>query len=147
MRIQLLNPNSIIRNLQSKEDTMANILIIDDQAWVKDLCKEGLSGEGYKVSATDDIESVRKNIFSFKPDLVLLNLYLKHGFVVWDVLREIKIQGPSLPVLIVTAYDKNLFNSRLSQADGYVIKSHFQCDDLKQKIATLINRRLVAKER
>ena len=125
---------------------MAKILIIDDQAWVKNLCKEGLSGEGHKVSTTDDIESVRKNIFSFKPDLVLLNLYLKHGFVVWDVLREIKIQGPGLPVLIVTAYDKNLFDSRLSQADGYVIKSHFLCDDLKQKIATLINRRPDANE-
>ena len=125
---------------------MANILIIDDQAWVKDLCKEGLSDEGHKVSTTDDIESVRKNIFSFKPDLVLLNLYLKHGFIVWDVLREIKMQGPALPVLIVTGYDNYLFDSRLSQADGYVIKSHFQCDDLKQKIATLINRRPVAKE-
>jgi len=36
-----------------------------------DLCKEGLLAEGYKVSATDNIESVRKNIFSFKPGLVL----------------------------------------------------------------------------
>lgn len=125
---------------------MANILIIDDQAWVKDLCKEGLSGEGHNVSTTDDIESVRKNIFSFKPDLVLLNLYLKHGFVVWDILREIKMQGPDLPVLIFTAYDKYLFDSRLSQADGYVVKSHFLFDDLQQKIATLIYRRPVAKE-
>jgi DNA-binding NtrC family response regulator len=125
---------------------MANILIIDNQEWVIEFCREGLLAEGYKVSATDDIESVRKNIFSFKPDLVLLNLYLKHGFVEWDVLKEIKMQGPDLPVLIVTGYYNYLFDSRLSQADGYVIKSHFQCDDLKQKIATLINRRLVAKE-
>jgi len=87
-----------------------------------------------KVSTTDDIESVRKNIFSFKPDLVLLNLYLKHGFVVWDILREIKMQDPDIPVLIVTGYDNYLFDSRLSQADGYVIKSHCLCDDLKQKM-------------
>jgi len=87
----------------------------------------------------DYIESVRKNIFSFKADLVLLNLYLKHGFVVWDVLREIKIQDPDLPVLIFTAHDKYLSDSRLSQADGYVIKGHFVCDELKQKILTLIN--------
>ena len=100
---------------------MAKILIIDDQAWVKNLCKEGLSDEGYKVSTTDDIESVRKNIFSFKPDLVLLNLYLKHGFIVWDVLRDIKMQDPNLPVLIVTAHDNYLYDSRLSQADGSVV--------------------------
>ena len=125
---------------------MANILIIDDQKWVIDLCREELAGEGHKVSATDNIESVRKNIFSFKPDLVFLNLYLNHGFIVWDVLRDIKMQDQDLPVLIVTAFANYLFDSRLSQADGYVIKSHFVRDELKQKISTLINRRPVAKE-
>ena len=117
---------------------MANILIIDDQKWVIDLCREGLDLERHKVSATDNIESVRENIFSFKPDLVLLNLYLKYGFFVWDVLKDIKMQDPDLPVLIVTVCDKYLFDSRLSQADGYVIKSHFVCDELKQKIVTLM---------
>jgi DNA-binding NtrC family response regulator len=125
---------------------MANILIIDDQKWVIDLCREGLTGEEHEFSTTDNIESVRENIFSFKPDFVLLNLYLKYGFFAWDVLRDIKIQDPDLPVLIVTVCDKYLFNSRLSQADGYVIKSHLDCDELKQKILTLINRRLVAKK-
>jgi len=126
---------------------MANILIIDDQKWVIDLFREGLDLERHKVSATDNIESVRENIFSFKPDLVLLNLYLKYGFVVWDVLKDIKMQDPDLPVLIVTACDKYLFDSCLSQADGYVIKSHFVCEEFKQKIVTLMNKKLVATER
>jgi len=126
---------------------MANILIIDDQKWVIDLFREGLDLERHKVSATDNIESVRENIFSFKPDLVLLNLYLKYGFVVWDVLKDIKMQDPDLPVLIVTACDKYLFDSCLSQADGYVIKRHFVCEEFKQKIVTLMNKKLVATER
>jgi DNA-binding NtrC family response regulator len=112
---------------------MANILIIDDKKWVMNLCREGLASEGHKVSATDNIESVRKSIFSFKPDLVLLNLYLRYGFVVWDVLRGIKTQDPDLPVLIATAYDRYLFDTCLSQADGYVIKSHFVCDELNKR--------------
>jgi len=61
---------------------MANILIIDDQDWAKDLCRKGLAGESHKIQATDDIDSVSKNILSFKPNVVLLNLYLKHGFLV-----------------------------------------------------------------
>ena len=126
---------------------MANILIIDDQKWVINLCREGLDLERYKVSATDNIESVRENIFSFKPDLVLLNLYLKYGFFVWDVLKDIKMQDPDLPVPIVTPCDTYLFDSLLFQADGYVIKSHFVCEELKQKIVTLMNKKLVAKER
>jgi len=118
---------------------MTNILIIDDQAWVKDLCRECLAGEGYNVSTTDDVESVMKNILSFKPHIVLLNQYLKHGFLVWDVLQGIKTRNPNLPVLIVTAHDTHLFSPHLSQADGYLVKSHTAADELREKISNLLN--------
>ena len=117
---------------------MANILIIDDQKWVMDLCKEGLAGEEHNIAATDDVESVRKNVLSFRPNIVLLNLYLKHGFLVWDVLRDIKMQAPNLPVLIVTKYATHLFDP--DQADGYVVKSHTAASELRQKISALLGR-------
>ena len=125
---------------------MANILIVDNQEWVIELYREGLLAEGYKVLATDDIESVRKNIFSFKPDLVLLNLYLKHGFIVWDVLRDIKMQDTNLPVLIVTAHETNVAKSHLSQGDGYLVKSHTAASELRQKVSTLLNRKPAVQE-
>ena len=123
---------------------MANILIIDDQEWTKDLCREGLAGESYRIEVTDDIDSVSKNILSFKPNIVLLNLYLKHGFLVWDVLRNIKIQEPNLPVLIIAPYHNYLFDHRLSQADGYLLKSHSAADELKQKISALLENNLTS---
>ena len=122
---------------------MANILIIDDQKWTKDLCREGLAGENHRIQATDDIESVSKNILSFKPNVVLLNLYLKHGFLVWDVLHNIKIQDPNLPVLIIAPYHNYLFDHRLSQADGYLLKSHSAADELKRKISLLLENSLI----
>lgn len=125
---------------------MANILIIDDQKWTKDLCREGLAGENHRIQATDDIESVSKNILSFKPNVVLLNLYLKHGFLVWDVLHDIKMKDPNLPVLIVTAYDTYLFGPRLSQADGYLVRSHDAANELRQKISTLLNSKPVVSD-
>jgi DNA-binding NarL/FixJ family response regulator len=73
---------------------------------------------------------------------VLLNLYLKHGFLVWDVLRNIKIQEPNLPVLIIAPYHNYLFDHRLSQADGYLLKSHSAADELKQKISALLENNL-----
>jgi len=57
---------------------MVNILIIDDQKWVLDLCQEGMAAEDHQISTTDDIETVSKNILSLNPDIVLLNFYLKH---------------------------------------------------------------------
>jgi DNA-binding NtrC family response regulator len=120
---------------------MANILIIDDQAWIKDLCREGLAGEKYNVSTTDNIETVSEDILSFKPHVVLLNQYLKHGFLVWDVLKEIKVLDPNLPVLIVTIHDTHLDCPQLSLADGYVVKGHSAAKELRQKISNLLGSR------
>jgi DNA-binding NtrC family response regulator len=120
---------------------MANILIIDDQAWVIDLCRKGLAGEGHLVLATDDIESVRKDVLAFKPDLVLLNQYLKHGFHANDILWDIKMQDTDLPVLIVTDDDSIcLSSSRLIQADGHLVKSHNAANELGQRVSMLLNR-------
>jgi len=119
---------------------MANILIIDDQTWVKNLCRESLTGEGHNVSTTDDVESVMKNVLSFKPHIVLLNQYLKHGFLVWDVLQDIKMQNPNLPVVIVTTHDTHLVCPHLSKADGYLVKSHTAADELREKISYLLNK-------
>ena len=120
---------------------MANILIIDDQAWIKDLCRKGLADEKHNVSTTDNIEAVTEDILSFKPNIVLLNQYLKHGFLVWDVLKEIKVHDPYLPVLIVTIHDTHLDCPQLSMADGYVVKSHSAAEELRQKISSLLGSR------
>ena len=112
---------------------MAKILIIDDQSWVSALCMEGLIGQGHRVFATDDIKNVREKILSFRPNIVLLNQYLKHGFLVWDVLQDIKKQAPNLPVVIV--------------ADGYLIKNQTATIELGQKISVLLGKKRVGRKR
>ena len=120
---------------------MANILIIDDQAWIKELCREGLTGEGHSIFATDNIEAVTTDISHFEPDIVLLNQYLKHGFFAWDVLKEIKSRNPNLPVLIVTIHDTHLKCPQLALADGHVVNSQMAGKELRQKISTLLRGR------
>jgi len=120
---------------------MANILVIDNQQWVLELCKECLAAEEHQISTTDDIETVSKNILSLNPDIVLLNFYLKYGVHVWDVLRDIKSQDPDLPVIIVTLYGNHLYNPDLDQADGYLINNCLAPVELKQKITALLDRK------
>ena len=116
---------------------MANILIVDDQPHLQELFLQELTDEGYSVASVSDAESVRGYLTDSKPDLVLLDLYL-NGFEGWDVLRDIKNKYPHLPVLIVTAYDSYVDDPRVSQADGYIIKSFVALDRLKQKIAEVL---------
>lgn len=126
---------------------MINILIVDSQKWVKDLCQQGLTGEEYKVSSTDDVDAVSKNILSFKPNIVLLNQYLRYGFYVWDVFDDIKMQDQNLPVLIVTEHDPHLYVSNLSQADGYIVKSPTAAAELRKKVSALLGREQLSKKR
>lgn len=116
---------------------MASILIIDDQPHLQELFSEELMDEGHRVVTVPDAESVNGYLRDSKPDLVLLDLYL-NGFKGWDLLRDIKSKYPHLPVLIVTAYDSYLDDPRLSQADGYIIKSFVAFDELKQKIEEVL---------
>lgn len=118
---------------------MPGILIVDDQPCVRALLSEELMDEGYRVEGLGDAESVRTRLRFTRPDLVLLDLYLD-GPDGWELLRDIKRQDPELPVLIVTAYDSFVDDPRLSQADGYFVKS-LDFTDLKQKIADLLRRK------
>ena len=123
---------------------MTKILIVDDQPCVRKLLSEELILEGYRVATAADAGSVRGHLRFSKPDLVLLDLYLD-GAEGFGVLRDIKGQDPHLPVIIFTAYDSYVDDPRLSQADGYVIKS-IDLDELKGKIADLLRRKLPPQE-
>lgn len=121
---------------------MPKILIIDDQQCIRELLTEKLIREGYRVVNTGDAGSVVGHLEFSKPDLVIVDIYLD-GLDGLEVLRDIKSQDPNLPVIIFTAYDTFADDSRLSQADGYVIKS-IDLGELKHKIADVLKQKLTS---
>jgi DNA-binding response OmpR family regulator len=121
---------------------MARILIVDDQACIREFLSEELIAEGYGAETAADAESVRGYLRFCPPDLILLDLCLDgHDGV--SVLHEIKDQYPGLPVIIFTAYDTYREDPRISEADGYVIKSMF-LGKLKRKIAYHLGRERIS---
>ena len=116
---------------------MTSILIVDDQPHVREFLSEALAQEGYRTTSIGDAESIWGQLKESRPDVVLLDLYLG-GFKGWDILHDIKKKEPDLPVLILTAYDNFQEDPRLSQANGYVIKSFVALDKLKLKIADVL---------
>mgnify|MGYP003931273881 CR=1 FL=1 len=124
--------------LVQEEAVMASILIVDDQAGVRELLAHELMNDGYSVNGVADAETAKEYLENSNPDLVLLDLYLS-GFEGWSVLNDIKHKDPLLPVLIVTAYDTYIDDPRLSQADGYFVKSFVHFEELKQRIADILH--------
>lgn len=115
---------------------MANILVVDDQACVRQVVSEELTAEGHEVTTAGDTESLKRHVRFSMPDLVILDLYLQgpDGIV---ALNDIKGQYPDLPVIIFTAYDSYREDPRLSQANAYVVKSYI-LDELKETIALVL---------
>jgi DNA-binding response OmpR family regulator len=78
----------------------ARILVVDDEAWVRDLLCDYLSAEGYSVtgaaSADEAFEALRRD----NPDLVLLDTGLPDidGL---EVLRRIQAEEPRIGVIIL----------------------------------------------
>jgi len=130
-----------VYNEHNREGTMANILIIDDQLWVREFLVKELTCEGYQVAAICDGKSILEQLTVSIPDLVLLDLYLD-GTDGFGILSDIKRREPRLPIIIFTGYDTYVDDPRLSQADGYVIKS-FRLDELKQKVDDVLKRKPV----
>lgn len=120
-----------------KGQTMANILLIDDQPYMEEFLAEELSREGHMLKWIGDSDWLMPAIAETRPDLILLDLYL-NGFEGWSLLDRIKRHDPRIPVIILTAYGSFADDPRVSRADGYVVKE-FNTGILKEKITLALS--------
>lgn len=83
--------------------TAQKILIIDDEAALRETLEALLSLEGYTVDTAPTGEAGLDKIDHYAYDLVLLDLALpgKDGLEILPILRE---RQPNLPVIMITAY-------------------------------------------
>jgi len=108
------------------------ILVVDDEESIHLLYREELEEEGYQVfSATNGEEALE--IFGSNPiDLVILDINMP-GMDGIEVLRQLKAQKPSLPVILSTAYSEYKHDLGSWASDDYIVKSS-SLDELKTSI-------------
>ena len=82
---------------------MENILIVDDEAFIRENLERILAEDGYRPFSTESGAEAVKKVSEEDVDLVLLDLNLagKSGL---DVLRELKEVDPEVLVIIITGY-------------------------------------------
>jgi len=120
---------------------MKEILIIEDDKFLRELISQKLTKEGYPISEAIDGEEGIKKIKEEKPGLVLLDLILP-GIDGFEVLSQMK-EDPSvssIPVIILSNLgqkedmEKGL---KLGAAD-YLIKAHFTPGEIIEKIKAVL---------
>lgn len=82
---------------------MERILVVDDEAFIRENLERILEEDGYHPYSTDNAEDAVKEVSEEDVDLVLLDLNLS-GQSGLDVLRAMREIDPGLLVIIITGY-------------------------------------------
>jgi CheY-like chemotaxis protein len=81
------------------------VLVVDDDAGVRDILAAWLQGAGYAVLTCPCGETVVSEVLRWQPTVILLDVLMApvDGF---SVLRDLRAQGlvPGIPVILLSAY-------------------------------------------
>ncbi len=129
------------------DDTDRTILVVDDEANIRELCSIYLEREGYSVITADDGESALDLARSALPDLIVLDLMLprKSGYEVTRELRAASTSISEVPILMLTARSEDvdrIVGLELG-ADDYLGKP-FHPRELTARVKAILRRATVA---
>ena len=113
------------------------ILVVDDEADIRDLVSGVLEDEGYAVRTAADSTSALDAIEDRRPSLVLLDVWLQGSKLDGlQLLEQVKRRDPTLPVIMISGHG-NLDTAVAAIREGAVdfIEKPFQADKLLHLVA------------
>src|ERR1700733_8779657 len=83
----------------------ADVLVVDDEADIRELVAGILSDEGYSVRTANDSESALAGIRTRKPSLLILDIWMQGGGMDGlELLDLVKSLDPDLPVIMISGH-------------------------------------------
>jgi two-component system phosphate regulon response regulator OmpR len=130
-------------------DAEPHLLVVDDDARLRDLLRRYLSDSGFRVTGAADAKEARAQLASFAFDLIVLDVMMpgESGLDLTRSLRgESKTPGP-VPVLLLTAIadPEDRVNGLEQGADDFLAKP-FEPRELVLRIRNILQRRPAMEE-
>jgi DNA-binding NtrC family response regulator len=122
------------------------VFLLDDEELIVTVLSKALKKEGYEIYAATETHGVIDKIKSFNPDLLLMDIRMPNRDGI-DILKEIKGDGLSIPVVMLTAddtADTAVKAMKLGAAD-YLTKP-FNTDEVKIVIKNIIEKQNLKEE-
>lgn len=118
-----------------------SILVVDDDAPLRDMLARSFSREGHKVVAVGDGTSALDEAQRTSFDVVLLDVALGQGPAGHEVCRELRARRNVVPVIMLTALDSeaDIVLGLEAGADDYVTKP-FGVAELRSRIRAVMRR-------
>ena len=126
--------------LQRPDGSPVRILVVDDEATLAELITMALRYEGWDVRTAADGRTAVQLAREFRPDAVVLDIMLP-DFDGLEVLRKMRADAPTLPVLFLTAKDavEDRIAGLTAGGDDYVTKP-FSLEEVVLRLRGLMRR-------
>jgi DNA-binding response OmpR family regulator len=117
------------------------ILVVDDDAVLRDMLARSFTREGHTVTAAADAQEALEATALQAFDLVLLDVALGPGPTGPDVARELRARRNVVPIIMLTALDSeaDIVTGLEAGADDYVTKP-FGLGELRSRIRAVMRR-------
>jgi len=123
---------------QQKQRRVANVLIVDDEAFIGKLVTQILEPEGYRVLAAAGGREGLDMLVQVAFDLVLLDLKMD-GMSGPEFLGEMRVVAPDLPVVVITGYpDSELMAQALAYGPLMLVAKPIHQDVLLKAVRTVL---------
>jgi two-component system phosphate regulon response regulator OmpR len=124
-------------------DTDPHLLVVDDDARLRELLRRYLSDSGFRVTLAADAREARANMASFAFDLIVLDVMMpgESGIELIRALRDVN----RVPVMLLTAMaePEDRVNGLEEGAEDYLAKP-FEPRELVLRIRNILQRRPAA---
>jgi DNA-binding response OmpR family regulator len=120
---------------------MPHVLLIEDDARIREIVERGLGSRGFVVTSAEDGPTGLDLARKLEVDVVLLDLMLP-GLSGLEVLQEIRMAKPRLPVVALTALDdtRSKVAGLDAGADDYLTKP-FSLEELAARVRVRLRSR------
>ena len=132
--------------LKRPDGSNVRVLVVDDESNLTELLSMALRYEGWDIKTAATGNSAVKTAKEFKPDAVVLDMMLP-DFDGLEVLRRMRDEDPTLPVLFLTARDavEDRVAGLTAGGDDYVTKP-FSLEEVVARVRALLRRSVQLQE-
>ncbi len=111
---------------------MSDILIVDDEADIRDLIGDILKDEGYGTRTASDADGALGAVDEMPPDLIILDIWLQGSRMDGiEILKSVKRDNPDVPVVIISGHGNiEIAVAAIKQGAYDFIEKPFNTDQL-----------------
>jgi DNA-binding response OmpR family regulator len=123
----------------------ATVLVVEDEALIAMMVEDTLAGAGYRPVHARDGHPVPSCPGGGSAQAAVVGLRCAYGLDGRQVVRRLRKQRPSVPVVVVTGFDPQAPEADLRGLGGPTVRLQkpFDCDELVERLTDMLDGRAV----